>query len=839
MKAPAAFLAVLACISVSWCKPQLVARWDFDQGEGDTLPDVTGNGHDGAIMGATWDEGKFGKCLYFDGVDDFVQVPADPGLDLTRAMTVEVWARLQEPGERMDRVLLSRADHPVGFGGWGFNWGYHEDFWHAQDGEYKRLGVAPIGEWVHVMLVCHLKGLRTVWYLNGRAMSSIFRGKPLTASQFPLYIGRRGQGHWFKGWIDEVSIYSDALSPEQVKARYARAPMPASGAEDVPPQGERMPDGSLELLGAWDKPIPAVATPFAHSNRYLALRNASREPLTIVHTWVNGRDTRQPEVTIGDSLGFFVFSGTDPATIPAGKVGVLNLKYMGTDPLPQKLDLTLQAQDGRIVSTSAGFAPQPLSFDSIACDEGLDGAWVYLSGASGKLEKVTLEAEGTAVRGFTTAADFEGPGPVPVRVDFSRPLAPGTPLLVRADTSAGPSYAFLRAYPAQFPIGMYRVQRQSVSEDWQPSEGREWLADYRDTFAIRGKSSGQAPDEWLIDCRKHFIDTLVPDYVRQGGDPARAGRFGLRVIPYGAHVERHANSPDISAWYSADEPRDGLTVEHFQGVCEQIRGTDPTRPVVVTINPPVFPRGVNFDLIDIGYQDTYPVPTRELENITRNVDLYRRLIAPKPVVFIPQTFRRGPGYTGGWSRFPTPDEGVYMVLLSLAAGARGEVYFAYNVEPGEPIEGFGVSKAPQAKALWDAVGTLNLQLATLAPLLARSCVATTWREGTLQATGLLAGDDTLVMVILNHDHEYTEQTFEAHAKADVRVPLALPSWLGDATAFRVSAGGLTDCEVAQGQVRVGDISAGALVVVTVDSTLRQKLADRRERLIDEVKALGQ
>ena len=49
--------------------------WLFDEGKGDEAKDSSGNGNLGKINGATWDKGKFGKALSFDGTDDWVEVP--------------------------------------------------------------------------------------------------------------------------------------------------------------------------------------------------------------------------------------------------------------------------------------------------------------------------------------------------------------------------------------------------------------------------------------------------------------------------------------------------------------------------------------------------------------------------------------------------------------------------------------------------------------------------------------------------------------------------------------------------------------------------------------------
>jgi len=58
----------------------LVAYYSFDDC---SAKDLSGNGNDGIIYGAKCVDGKFGKALSFDGVNDYVEVPHDESLDIT------------------------------------------------------------------------------------------------------------------------------------------------------------------------------------------------------------------------------------------------------------------------------------------------------------------------------------------------------------------------------------------------------------------------------------------------------------------------------------------------------------------------------------------------------------------------------------------------------------------------------------------------------------------------------------------------------------------------------------------------------------------------------------
>ncbi len=50
----------------------LVGLWAFDEGTGNKVKDLSGNGNDGTISGAKWVDGKFGKALEFHGDGDQV-----------------------------------------------------------------------------------------------------------------------------------------------------------------------------------------------------------------------------------------------------------------------------------------------------------------------------------------------------------------------------------------------------------------------------------------------------------------------------------------------------------------------------------------------------------------------------------------------------------------------------------------------------------------------------------------------------------------------------------------------------------------------------------------------
>jgi hypothetical protein len=72
----------------------LVAHLTFDEGMGNTAHDSAGS-NDGTIHGAQWVDGKLGSALYFDGINDYVEVPDDISLR-PQYITMSAWVKPQQ-----------------------------------------------------------------------------------------------------------------------------------------------------------------------------------------------------------------------------------------------------------------------------------------------------------------------------------------------------------------------------------------------------------------------------------------------------------------------------------------------------------------------------------------------------------------------------------------------------------------------------------------------------------------------------------------------------------------------------------------------------------------------
>ena len=207
----------------------LVAYWSFD----DTVKDLSGNGNDGEIKGdPQWVEGKFGKALQFDGVDDFVFVKDSDSLDVTDALTLEAWIKpeaIPASGERkvvyksdayLIKVRSSKISCDVNVNGW--------------IGSLYDVKNTPLDEWYHVAVV--YDGTAEILYINAVEVDRKERSGKISATAKHLGIGaikkddNSNPYDFFKGLIDEVRIYSRAMGPDELKVEMETSSTPVDAA---------------------------------------------------------------------------------------------------------------------------------------------------------------------------------------------------------------------------------------------------------------------------------------------------------------------------------------------------------------------------------------------------------------------------------------------------------------------------------------------------------------------------------------------------------------------------------------------------------------------------------
>jgi len=161
------------------------------------------------------------SCLQFDGVDDYVKVYNSASLNFitkTGTYTFECWIYTRDiTGVVRPSLIMkspSQSDRNVlGYNGGYICMGYYDDTWKGISGPLT------IGEWIHAVGINN--GGNLSLYLNGVLQTGT--QIPYAAAPPELYIGwsgLTGSGEYWKGLIDEVRIYSRALSADEIYYNY-------------------------------------------------------------------------------------------------------------------------------------------------------------------------------------------------------------------------------------------------------------------------------------------------------------------------------------------------------------------------------------------------------------------------------------------------------------------------------------------------------------------------------------------------------------------------------------------------------------------------------------------
>ncbi|MBU4122855.1 hypothetical protein KJ959_04155 [bacterium] len=218
-------------------KPEgLVARWNFDEGSGNILNDKSGKGNDGTIYGASWDEGKYGQALNFDGSNDYVDCGSEPDLLPTNSVTYSLWVNPAVMDVNRG-IVVSDTKYNGGFNLFTI-WNTHTYRIYANiNGVLKLYGGPPVnvGQWTY--LVATYDGSTIRLYVNGIEYGSGLSAPGTIIGSTKIRIAGTTTGtvsNW-KGLIDETVIYNRALTATEIRQLYTSTANSAMTKSEVKP----------------------------------------------------------------------------------------------------------------------------------------------------------------------------------------------------------------------------------------------------------------------------------------------------------------------------------------------------------------------------------------------------------------------------------------------------------------------------------------------------------------------------------------------------------------------------------------------------------------------------
>ena len=197
----------------------LVLWLKFNEGSGNIAYDSSFYNNHGTIYGAVWTDGKFGKALSFDGVDDYVDISDSPEL---RGFSQATWIWWYRANNLQNSKFIRTGTWTYIFG--IYSGKYYIELWNIAGDKilsWSPTTLPKTDEWVMVAITYNDSSDIVKLYIDGQLVESKtttgdgpLRNDPLSYVKIGAYAAK---ARIFNGTIDEVRIYNRALSEEEIK----------------------------------------------------------------------------------------------------------------------------------------------------------------------------------------------------------------------------------------------------------------------------------------------------------------------------------------------------------------------------------------------------------------------------------------------------------------------------------------------------------------------------------------------------------------------------------------------------------------------------------------------
>jgi Carbohydrate family 9 binding domain-like/Concanavalin A-like lectin/glucanases superfamily/Tetratricopeptide repeat len=211
----------------AWQNPQLFGNaelggllgwWKLDEKDGTTAADSSGNGNDGTLVGnPQWrpQAGKIGGAIELGGHGDYVKIANESAFNITSQITVAAWVNITSVPQEWTGIVTK------GDTAWRLSTSFASNVFHfglSRDDYLNGSATVGSGQWHHV--ACVYDGSKISIYVDGKLDVSRPQSGPIATNNFPVCIGENIEltGHCWNGLIDDVRVYTYALSDNEVVA---------------------------------------------------------------------------------------------------------------------------------------------------------------------------------------------------------------------------------------------------------------------------------------------------------------------------------------------------------------------------------------------------------------------------------------------------------------------------------------------------------------------------------------------------------------------------------------------------------------------------------------------
>lgn len=284
----------------------LVGYWPLDEGKGSIAGDVSGNGRNGSLNGATWGTGRHYNALSFSGSAQSASTNYDFSWNNTNSVSISFWLKPKNITDYQTGVMGKQNPD--------WEWGFYQEYdhlkfvyWNTGGGHSNGMddtwgSILRTGQWIYITYTWD--GSTSRFYANGALVNTHVAVDPSINKNSTNSVMLGGNIYiwgdkYFNGSIDDVRFYNRTLVDGEISKLYS------SG------QATRKTVSNSGLVGYWgmDEGRGVLAGDSSSNNNSGSLLNGA--------TWGSGK--RAGAVLLNGSNSY--------VQVPSQT----NLKYQGQD----------------------------------------------------------------------------------------------------------------------------------------------------------------------------------------------------------------------------------------------------------------------------------------------------------------------------------------------------------------------------------------------------------------------------------------------------------------------------------------------------------------------------
>jgi uncharacterized protein (TIGR03790 family) len=201
--------------SVPVREADLIHHWAFDESSGDVAADSVGSADLSftGTNGTQWRNCVLGNCAFFDGVDDFAKVDVN---DSVGDFTVSLWVQANHSGQPQFSSVIAVNDVAGDDASFQImTSGATPGQWQVYHNSSYDFGEVDPSIWQHLMV--SFTNDTVSQYLDGELVrtTNVSNGSINSIELYKFGVNRAGSTY-YTGVIDEVQIWNEALSPEDI-----------------------------------------------------------------------------------------------------------------------------------------------------------------------------------------------------------------------------------------------------------------------------------------------------------------------------------------------------------------------------------------------------------------------------------------------------------------------------------------------------------------------------------------------------------------------------------------------------------------------------------------------